>query len=99
MVALCSTMTMTAPPMYQPYSRHNDGGLKRMTLPAGKALSLMSHRLSARQSNVGTLSLRRSNGMAPGDVPVRSRRACSPARLPKASTVEIMPPIAPVPKL
>ena len=61
---------------------HIDCGLNRITLPGGRRLSLMLQRLSARQSNIGTLSVRISNGKDTGGLLVKITLASSPARLP-----------------
>src|SRR5215510_11553575 len=83
--------------MVHRYSSHNEGGRNRTILLGGSRLSLIPHRFKARQSNIGTLSVRTSNGNDVGAEPVRIRRASSPARLPNASILPTFPPTATVP--
>src|SRR5215813_6994204 len=84
--------------MVHRYSSHNEGGRNRTILLGGSRLSLIPHRFKVRQSNIGTLSARTSNGKDVGAGPVRIRRASSPARLPNASILPTDPPTAPVPR-
>src|SRR5258708_2938918 len=84
--------------MVHRYSSHNDGGRNRTILLGGRGLSLMPHRFKARQSNIGTVSVRISKGNDISAVPLRICRASSPARFPNASTLATDPPTAPVPK-
>src|SRR5262249_46528534 len=84
--------------MVHRYSSHNEGGRNRTILLGGSRLSLIPHRFKARQSNIGTLSLRTSNGNAAGAEPFRKRPPSPPARLPNASILPTHPPPAPAPR-
>src|SRR5580765_1425682 len=90
-------MMMRAPIIYHRYCAHTDRGRFLIILSGGSRASLMPHRFKTGQSNIGTPSVRISQGNDSGATPLRISCAHWPARRAKAATSTADPPTAPEP--